>query len=242
MSSYLTDFLLDKLINIDIRPRCPQLSHPERLKEKCKSFALSIQITSDFSGSAIVTGASRGIGKTIAFDLASRGAKVSISYSSDRSKQSANELISRIESEAHSSAIGVQCNLQDLDAPKQIVEKTLKAFGPHVDILVNNAAVFSDKVLEDVTAEHFDEVFYLNVRAPLFMLQAVLPHLRRPGRVVSISSVAAREGYPGTGTYAGSKGALEAYTRNWAMELGKDGTTVSWRKHSQCQRHMLTTL
>ena len=78
-----------------------------------------------------------------------------------------------------------------------------------------------------MTAEHFDEVFHLNVRAPLFMVQAVLPHLRRPGRIINISSVGAREGYAGTGTYSASKAALEGYTRNWAVELGKDGTTVN---------------
>lgn len=177
--------------------------------------------------SAIVTGASRGIGHAIAYDLASRGAKVTLTYSSDRSRQGANELISRIKSEAHSSAIGVQCNLRNLDAPKQIVDETLKAFGPHIDILVNNAATISDKFAADITADHFAEVFETNVRAPLFMLQAVLPHLRRPGRIINISSVGARQGYPGTGTYAASKGALEAYTRNWAAELGKDGTTVN---------------
>lgn len=59
------------------------------------------------------------------------------------------------------------------------------------------------------------------------MLQAVLPHLRKPGRIINISSVGARAGYPGVGTYAASKGALEGFTRNWAAELGKDGTTVN---------------
>ena len=59
------------------------------------------------------------------------------------------------------------------------------------------------------------------------MVQAVLPHLRRPGRIINISSVGARGGYPGSGTYAASKGALESYTRAWAFELGEDGTTVN---------------
>jgi 3-oxoacyl-[acyl-carrier protein] reductase len=164
---------------------------------------------------------------------------VTLTYSSDRSKQGADELISRIKSEANSSAIGVQCDLKSLEAPKQIVDATLKAFGPHIDILVNNAAIISSSFINDITAEHFDDVFYTNVRAPLFMLQAVLPHLRRPGRIINISSVGARQGYAGTGTYAASKGALEAYTRNWAAELGMDGTTVNCVSPGPVQSEML---
>lgn len=162
-----------------------------------------------------------------------------MTYSSDRSRESANNLISRIKSEANSTAIGVQCNLQDTSAPKQIVDETLKAFGGEIDILVNNAAVISDKMIEDVTLEHFDEVFHLNVRAPLLMLQAVLPHLRRPGRVVNISSVGARDGYPGIATYSASKAALEGFTRGWAAELGKDGTTVNAVNPGPVQSEML---
>lgn len=172
-------------------------------------------------------------------DLATRGAKVVVTYSSDRSKKAANELIAQIENEAKSAAIGVQCNLTDLDAPKQIVDATVKAFGHHIDILVNNAAAISNSFVADITPQHFDEIFHLNVRAPLMTIQAVLPHLRRPGRIINISSVAAREGYPGTGTYAASKAALEGYTRNWAMELGGDGTTVNCVNPGPVQSEML---
>jgi 3-oxoacyl-[acyl-carrier protein] reductase len=138
-------------------------------------------LTND-SCSAIVTGASRGIGKAIAFDLASRGAKVVFTYTSDRSKEPSNELISRIESNANSSAISVQCDLLSPGSPERIVKAALEAYGPHIDILVNNAAMITDKYVGDISTEHFDEVFHLNVRAPLLMVQAVLPHLRRPGR------------------------------------------------------------
>lgn len=113
----------------------------------------------DFNDSAIVTGASRGIGEAIAFDLASRGAKVAITYSSDRSKKTADALIARMKSEANTTGIDIQCNLRDVDAPKQIVDATVKAFGQDIDILVNNAAGISDKYLGDITPEHFDEVF-----------------------------------------------------------------------------------
>lgn len=71
------------------------------------------------------------------------------------------------------------------------------------------------------------------------MVQAVLPHLRRPGRIVNISSVGARAGYPGTGVYSASKAALEGFTRNWAAELGKDGTTVNAVNPGPVQSEML---
>lgn len=189
--------------------------------------------------SAIVTGASRGIGHAIAFDLASRGAKVTITYSSNRSKETADALIARIESEAKSEAIGVQCNLTEISAPQQIIDETIKAFGNHIDILVNNAAAISDKYTQDITPEHFDEIFHLNVRAPLFMVKAVLPHLRHPGRIISISSVGARAAYPGVGTYAASKAALEGYTRTWAAEFGKDGTTANTVNPGPVESEML---
>lgn len=87
--------------------------------------------------------------------------------------------------------------------------------------------MITDKYVGDITPEHFQDVFNLNVRAPLLMVQEVLPHLRCPGRIINISSVGGRDGYAGTGTYSASKAALEGYTRNWAVELGKDGTTVN---------------
>lgn len=136
-------------------------------------------------------------------------------------------MIHSIKTEATSNAIGVQCDLQNVEAPQKIVDAAVEAFGPKIDILVNNAAMISSNRYQDITPEHFDEVFHLNVRAPLLMLQAVSPHLRRPGRIINLSSVGGRAGYPGTGTYSASKGAIEAYTRNWAAELGQDGTTVN---------------
>jgi NAD(P)-dependent dehydrogenase (short-subunit alcohol dehydrogenase family) len=113
--------------------------------------------------------------------MASRGAKVVFTYTSDRSREPSNELISRIESGANSSAISVQCDLLNPDTPEKVVKAALETCGPHIDILVNNAAMITDKYISDISTEHFDEVFHLNVRAPMLMVQAVLPHLRRPG-------------------------------------------------------------
>ncbi|EGP82675.1 unnamed protein product [Zymoseptoria tritici ST99CH_1A5] len=176
---------------------------------------------------AIVTGSTRGIGRSIALDLAARGAKVTITYTSDKSQSAAKELISEIKTSANSDAVAVQADLRDTASPRKIVDETVKAFGKDIDILVNNAAEFASVPLQDITLEHYDSILNLNLRAPLLMLQAVLPHLRRPGRIINLSSVGARGGYPGVSMYAASKGALEAMSRTWATELGGDGTTVN---------------
>ena len=97
----------------------------------------------------------------------------------------------------------------------------------------------TDSLVEDITPEHFADVMNLNVRAPLLMVQHVLPHFRRPGRIINIASAAAREGMRATGTYAASKAALEGYTRNWAVELGHDGTTVNCVNPGPVQSEML---
>ena len=175
---------------------------------------------------AIVTGASRGIGETLAFDLASRGAKVVITFTSDKSRDAVEKLKTRISSEANSSAIVVQCDLSDPSSPAKIIDETIAAF-QHIDIIVNNAGMMLAKPIQDITLADFDAIFHLNVRAPMLLIQAALPHLRRPGRIINLSSVGARAHFPGVSAYQASKAALEGFTRGWAADLGGDGTTVN---------------
>jgi 3-oxoacyl-[acyl-carrier protein] reductase len=98
---------------------------------------------------------------------------------------------------------------------------------PKIDILVNNAGVELVKDLGPITPEDFESVYNLNVRGTLLMTQAVLPHLPAAGRVINISSVGARCGFPGLSVYCSSKAAIEGLTRCWAAELGENGTTVN---------------
>lgn len=173
-----------------------------------------------------MTGGSRGIGEVIAFDLASRGAKVVITFTSDRSRDAVSKLQQRIASEANSEAIAVQCDLGDPSSATKIVDETVNAF-THIDILVNNAGGMLAKPLQDITTADFDQIFHLNARAPLLLIQAALPHLRRPGRIINLSSVGGRAHFAGLSAYQASKAAIEGFTRGWAMELGVDGTTVN---------------
>ena len=126
-----------------------------------------------------------------------------------------------------SGAIRIQADLRSLETPKKIVSETVAAFGDSIDILVNNAGVEIEGALPDLTPDMFASVFDVNVRAVLFMSQAVQPHLRKPGRIINISSVGGRCGFANFSLYGASKGALEQMTRNLAAELGPAGHTVN---------------
>lgn len=121
----------------------------------------------------------------------------------------------------------MQADLSTVYAPENIVQATLKAFGDKIDILVNNAGVLLGRSITETTPEDYAKIFDVNVRAPLLMTKAVVPHMRKPGRIINLSSVGARIGPPNMALYAGSKAAIEGITRSLAQELGHDGTTVN---------------
>ncbi|GAM41503.1 3-ketoacyl-acyl carrier protein reductase [Talaromyces pinophilus] len=178
---------------------------------------------------AIITGSSRGIGEGLAVEFARRGAKVVVTYTSESSSAKADNVLSRLADYKYGrSAIKVQADLRTLEGPSQAVAATLKAFPDDgITILVNNAGCEVQKRLSEATAEDLQYVYDLNVRGTMLMTQAVLPHLRRPGRIINIGSVGARAGFPGYSLYSSSKAAMEGFTRCWAAELGVDGHTVN---------------
>jgi 3-oxoacyl-[acyl-carrier protein] reductase len=206
---------------------------------------------------AIVTGSSRGIGAGLAVELARRGAKVcprlsrtyghnsshvqvTIVYTSPKSETGAQEVASKVAAFNNGSqAIVVQANLREVDAPEKIVIATVKAFGDKVDILVNNAGVLFKKTILETTADDYAAIFDVNVRAPLLMTKAVVPHLRAPGRIINLSSVGARLGFENLAMYSASKAALEGLTRGLAAELGHQGHTVNTVAPGPVQSDML---
>lgn len=103
------------------------------------------------------------------------------------------------------------------------------AFGPQIDILVNNAGISLRKPLGDITPEDYASGFDLNVRAVAFLTQEVIKVLKAPGRIINITSSGARQGgdFAAASLYCASKAAIEGFTRAWATQLGKDGTTVN---------------
>lgn len=192
---------------------------------------------------AIVTGASRGIGAEIALELARRGASVLITFTSERSQGAVDDLVRQVEQfDNGSQAAQVRADLRDSTAPSRIVEACLSAFGAHIDILVNNAGMELVKDIRSITVDDFSSVFDLNVRAPMLMTQAALDHLRRPGRVVNISSVGARSGFEKLSLYCASKAALEGLTRSHAAELGMDGHTVNVVEPGPTESEMIANI
>jgi 3-oxoacyl-[acyl-carrier protein] reductase len=118
----------------------------------------------------------------------------------------------------------------------------VSTYGPHIDILVNNAGINKPTPIESLTQEDFSDMFDTNVRAAVFMTQAVLPHLGpQNARIINIGSTAARVGVPGISLYTSSKLAVEALTRSWAAELGDRGVTVNTVAPGSTQSDLLAS-
>ncbi|OZG29136.1 3-oxoacyl-ACP reductase [Williamsia sp. 1138] len=175
---------------------------------------------------ALVTGANRGLGRATAIALARNKIKVVVASRGDSS-----EVVDRIV-EAGSEAITVQLDVADLSSIEAARVAVLADIGQvwnanTIDVLVNNAGVGLFAPLGAVTAEDFDTTFAVNVRGPLFVAQAFLPHLSDGASIVNVSSSLSRHVSPATSVYAASKKALEALTRSLALELGPRGIRVN---------------
>ena len=180
---------------------------------------------------ALVTGASRGIGRATATALAEAGAHVLVHYGS--SKQEAESLVAEIQRKGgHADAISA-----DLGTPEgaALLAKQVRSIvGDRLDVLVLNAGVSKSARIADYSVEDFDNLFATNVRGPFFLVQQLLPALGAGSNVVIISSVVARTvvGKPGLENpsilaYASTKGAVETLVKNWAAILGPSGIRVN---------------
>ena len=166
---------------------------------------------------AVVTGASKGIGASIAKHLAEEGAAVVVNYSS--SKPGADRVVSEIVGKG-GKAVAVQANVVKKEEVERLFAEAKKAFGT-LDILVNNAGIYEFSPLEEVTAEHFHKMFDLNVLGLLFATQEAVRHFGPAGgSIINISSVAATAAPPTTSVYSATKAAVNAVTRSLAQELG----------------------
>ncbi|MEU9088400.1 SDR family oxidoreductase [Streptomyces sp. NPDC048357] len=173
---------------------------------------------------ALVTGGSRGIGRAVAERLAADGATVVLTYASDEA--AARETVERITKDGgRAHALHAELGQHGDAATLWAAYDTLGLDG--VDIIVNNAGIGLPVPLGQVTEEDFDRVFAVNVRAPFFVVQEALGRLRDGGRIINISSGAARIAMPEILAYGATKGALDTLTLNLAKALGPRGITVN---------------
>lgn len=174
---------------------------------------------------ALVTGASRGIGRAIALVLAREGARVAVNYRSGRDLAVA--VTTEIQS-AGGQAVAIQADVRQRPEVDAMVEGATRLWG-HVDILVNNAGIARDTLLLRMSQEDWDDVLETNLRGAFFCCRAVMRQMvrQRWGRIVNISSVIGRLGNAGQANYSASKAGLHGLTKSLAREYGGRNITVN---------------
>jgi len=166
---------------------------------------------------AVVTGASKGIGASIAKHLAAEGASVVVNYSS--SQAGADKVVAEITAQG-GKAVALQADVAKKADIERLFAETKKSYG-HVDILVNNAGIYEFAPLEQVTGEHFHKQFNVNVLGLLLTTQEAVKHLPASGgSIINISSVAGVYPVATASVYSATKAAVDAITKSLARELG----------------------
>ncbi|WP_298756725.1 SDR family oxidoreductase [uncultured Psychroserpens sp.] len=178
---------------------------------------------------AIITGASRGLGRDMALNLAKDGVNIIFSYHSNEAK--ANEVISEIESLGQK-AIAFPFDANDYNSGKEFISKATaylnEEYGsPNFDFLINNAGTGTYNLITDTTVAQFDDMMNVHLKSIYFLTQVALPHINESGRIINISSGLARFSLPGMSAYAMMKGGLEVFTRYLAKELGSRQITAN---------------
>jgi 3-oxoacyl-[acyl-carrier protein] reductase len=173
---------------------------------------------------ALVTGASRGIGRAAALALARGGAQVLVHYG--RSAAEAEAVVQEIRT-AGGRAEMVSADMAAPDGPHKLAAEVRRIIGNRLDILVANAGIANDATIEDMTVAHFDALFAVNVRAPFFLVQQLLPVLGKGSSVVLLSSLAAHASVGTLSAYAATKGAIDTLVKHFASALGERGIRVN---------------
>ncbi|MGC5328332.1 SDR family oxidoreductase [Brevibacillus sp. SYSU BS000544] len=172
---------------------------------------------------AIVTGASRGIGRQVAIQLAENGAKVVVNYSSNQEK--AGEVVKTIE-QFGVDATAICANVSKVSEVKALFSETLERFG-RVDILVNNAGIMECTAIADVTEEMFDRNFAINVKGTYFACQQAMKYMEKGGTIINFSTSVSGAILPTYSVYAATKGAVEQMTRQLAKEFGPKDIVIN---------------
>jgi 3-oxoacyl-[acyl-carrier protein] reductase len=172
---------------------------------------------------ALVTGASRGIGRAIAERLAKSGASVVVNYSSNAAE--AQKTVESIKT-AGGNALAIQGDVGRVSEITRLFDESIKHFGK-LDILVNNAGIIFIKPVSETTEEDFDRIFAVNVKGTFFACREAAKRLADNGRIINLSSSTTARLLPTYGAYVATKGAVEQLTRSLSKELGARGITVN---------------
>jgi 3-oxoacyl-[acyl-carrier protein] reductase len=172
---------------------------------------------------AVVTGASKGIGKVIALKLASIGYSLAIIA---RNEKQLTDLNAEIE-KSGVSCLMLAADLSDEKTPQRIIEETISHFG-RLDLLINNAGLAQSSDISETDVATWNTIFNVNARAPFFLCKAAIPHLRKSTNpiIINIGSVVGFKGYAGQAAYSSSKHALAGFTKVLAKEVQDDGILV----------------
>ncbi|WP_186671267.1 3-oxoacyl-[acyl-carrier-protein] reductase [Sporosarcina sp. BP05] len=175
--------------------------------------------------SAIVTGASRGIGREIALLLAKEGARVTVNYSG--SKDKADDVVKLI-TESGGEAFAIQADVSDADDVKAMVDKTIEIFGS-IDILVNNAGITRDNLLMRMKEDEWDDVININLKGVFLCTKGVTRQMmrQRAGRIVNVASIVGVSGNPGQANYVAAKAGVIGFTKTAAKELASRNINVN---------------
>jgi NAD(P)-dependent dehydrogenase (short-subunit alcohol dehydrogenase family) len=181
-------------------------------------------MTSLTGKTAIVTGASRGIGRASALALAKAGAQVLVHYGRDAKE--AEAVVGEIRA-AGGQADAIAVDLAAPDGAHELAKRAREIIGSRLDILVANAGVSKAASIEELTVEDFDKLFAVNVRAPYFLVQQLLPITSVGSSIILVSSLAARATIGTLSAYAATKGALDTLVKHFAAALGPRGIRVN---------------
>ncbi|MCQ6279696.1 3-oxoacyl-[acyl-carrier-protein] reductase [Bacillus sp. EB600] len=174
---------------------------------------------------ALITGASRGIGREIALELARQGANVAVNYAGSEAK--ANEVVDEIK-KMGKEAFAIKCDVSNAEEVATMIKETVDRFG-HLDILVNNAGITKDNLLMRMKEEEWDDVININLKGVFLCTKAVTRQMmkQRDGRIINIASIVGVSGNAGQANYVAAKAGIIGLTKTTAKELASRNITVN---------------
>ena len=172
---------------------------------------------------ALVTGASRGIGKAIALDLAKNNANVIINY--NKNEEEAEKVVKEVKNYGVKS-IAIKADVSNFEEVTQMMKSVESEFGK-IDILINNAGIVRDRTLKNMSLEEWHDVININLNGVFYVTKLALPLIKEEGRIINISSIIGKYGNFGQCNYAAAKAGIIGFTKSLAKELGKKKITVN---------------